>query len=89
MTALDDAARQAARRYGVNPDEFIRRVRSARSRRIERAARPVKRCGTCGEHLPAQAFAEDTREADHLKSTCKSCDAQRQRDRRASRVAGA
>ncbi|MFG3710141.1 hypothetical protein [Micromonospora sp. NPDC047730] len=82
---IAQAARDAAPRYGLDPDDFARRVLAQRDRRKERASRPAKECSDCREHLPARMFAEDAARPDGLQRYCKRCASDRvNRSRRMS-----
>ncbi|MEV0267707.1 hypothetical protein AB0H43_02940 [Hamadaea sp. NPDC050747] len=89
MSPLDDAARAVAERHGLDPADFVRRVRAAADRRRARGSLPFKTCPACSRELPALAYAEDTSKGDGLKVTCRECDAARTARRRASPSAGA
>lgn len=82
-------AAKVAEVYAVESADLEARVLRQLARRQARGAQPVKPCATCGEDLPALAFAEDVGKPDGLKSVCKPCDAVRARDRRASPCPGA
>lgn len=82
MSEIEDVAAAHAEAYGLDLEDFVERVLAQARRRRERGEQPAKRCGSCRESRPALAFAEDTRQADGLKSTCRGCDAARTREGR-------
>lgn len=83
MNALEEIATSHAVAHGLDAADFIERVRVQAERRRQRGQLPAKECGACHAQRSALAFAEDTREVDGLKSTCRGCDVARVRERRA------
>lgn len=81
---IDEAAREVAERFALDPEDFARRVRAQLARRIARGTRPHKRCPVCRNDLPALAFAEDASKGDGLKIVCRECMAVREAGRRVS-----
>ncbi|CCQ44325.1 hypothetical protein ARTSIC4J27_249 [Pseudarthrobacter siccitolerans] len=70
-----------ASRYG----EPLALTAQALARLEYRRRHSGKTCAKCQHVRPLSAFTTDTRKPDGLSSRCKSCEAQRQRERRASR----
>lgn len=83
MSLLDEVAATHAATHGLDPDDLAARTRAQAARRHTRGQRPAKRCGRCKTARPALDFAEDTRQLDGLKSTCRECDRHAARRRRA------
>ncbi|MFG3715789.1 hypothetical protein [Micromonospora sp. NPDC047730] len=78
---LDELAAEVAEAHSLDPAAFAARVRRQLARRMERGARPFKRCAACDRDLPARDFAEDRSRPDGLQRRCRQCD----RDRSAAR----
>ncbi|RLK22628.1 hypothetical protein DER29_0465 [Micromonospora sp. M71_S20] len=81
---LAELVAEAAERHALDPADFEARVRRQLARRMARGAQPVKMCRTCVTLRPALDFAEDARSRDGLRSTCRACAAEAERDRRVS-----
>jgi hypothetical protein len=77
-------ARLAAR-YDSGNGEGEALTNEALERLAYRRRHSGKTCAVCGEDRPLSAFTTDARKPDGLGLRCNSCEARRQRERRASK----
>lgn len=72
-----DVITATAEAHADDPDgvaDLSERLAHAVARRLRSAAEVEKRCGACGELLPAVEFATDRRAAGGLFWRCRPCD---------------
>lgn len=75
----------AVRARGLDDDASADLVESTLRRLAYRAGGGGKACSRCGRTKPLREFARDARREDGRASTCRACDADRIRARRAKK----